>query len=393
MRGAGCPPERVRRARRDILIAALLAILLVSTGCIASRSSPSQAWSGVAIDGDVAYVGTQSGEVLRVNLERNGLVERVFSVPSGGRTDAFPGFYATPALVDGVVYAGGFRGFVFALDAETLTQRHPPFEIRGAALSKSIVGGVVAEGGRLVFGAAEGAAEGRLYVLDMELREQCTYPQRGAAATGAIWSTPTVVDGVAYFGDLAHHLHAVDIFTCESVWPGGAANLAGGVVAPPLYHEGRLYVGAFSEAFYEVDAATGAVRELLLADNWFWAKAATDGERVYAPSIDGRLYAIDIASRRHVWTYPADGEEIGPILSEPATADGLVVVGSDDENLVAIDAAGGFRVWDQRVGDKIRAPLAVDGSTVYVHALDRRLRAYDLDSRTLLWERDLEEGR
>ena len=36
---------------------------------------------------------------------------------------------------------------------------------------------------------------------------------------------------------------------------------------------------------------------------------------------------------------------------------------------------------------------AVDGSTVYVHSLDRRLRAYDLETRTLLWERDLEEGR
>lgn len=391
MRGAGNTPERVRQARRCILIAALLAVLLAGTGCIASRSSPSQAWSGVAIDGEIAYVGTQSGEVLRLNLARNGLVERAFSVPEGGRTDAFPGFYATPALADGVVYAGGFRGFVFALDAETLTQRQPPFEIRGAALSKSIAGGVVPAGGLLVFGAAEGAAEGRLYVLDKELREQCTYPQRGAPATGSIWSTPTVVDGIAYFGDLAHNLHAVDIATCESVWP-APANLAGGVVAPPLYHEGRLYVGAFSEAFYEVNAATGAVTELLVADNWFWAKAATDGERVYAPSIDGRLYAIEIASRRHVWTYPADGE-IGPILSEPAVADGLVVVGSDDENLVAIDAAGGFRVWDQRVGDKVRAPLTVDGSTVYVHSLDRRLRAYDLESRALLWERDLEEGR
>ena len=84
---------------------------------------------------------------------------------------------------------------------------------------------------------------------------------------------------------------------------------------------------------------------------------------------------------------------VDAILSEPAVAGGLVVVGSDDENLVAIDAAGGFRVWDQRVGDKVRAPLTVDGSTVYVHSLDRRLRAYDLDSRTLLWERDLEEGR
>ena len=391
MRSAGHTPERVRQLRRYILIAALLAILLVSAGCVASRNSPSQAWSGVAIDGDIAYVGTQTGEVLRLNLARNGLVERSFAVPAGGRTDAIPGFYGTPALMDGVVYAGGFRGFVFALDAETLTQRLPPFEIQGAMLSKGIVGSIVPAGGRLVFGAAEGAAEGRLYVLSTELLEQCTYPQRGTAATGAIWSTPTVVNGIAYFGDLSHNLHAVDISTCESVWP-GPANLAGGVVAPPLYHDGRLYVGTFSEAFYEIDAATGAVTELVVADNWFWAKAATDGERVYAPSIDGRLYAIEIGSRRHAWTYPAEGD-IGPILSAPAVVDGLVIVGSDDENLVAVDAAGGFRVWDQRVGDKVRAPLTADGSTVYVHSLDRRLRAYDLETRTLLWGRDLEEGR
>ncbi len=377
------------RAPAPFAVLLMLAVIVALTGCAGNRSSPSQAWSGLAVDGSTGYVGTRDGKVFAVDLEAQGRITNTFEAPSAGRTDAFPGFYGIPAVADGRVYVGGFDGVVYALDALGLTLA-TSFEIEGDRLSKGIMGSVVAVGRRIVFGGSESADTGRLYVLDEDLREVCVYPARGDDPVGAIWSTPVVVDGIAYFGDLLHKLHAVAIAGCESIWL-EPVDLEGGITAPALVLDEKIYIGSFNQTFFVVDLETAGASPVLEADNWFWAGAATDGSRVFAPSLDGRLYAIDLRTRRLVWTYPAEGD-IGPIISSPVVVGDAVVVGSDDENIVVLSAATGARLWDQRVGDKIRAPLTAVGSVVYVHALDRVLRAYDVADRRLLWERDLEAG-
>ena len=396
MRRSGGLPGGTR-ARAPFAVLLVLAVVVALTGCAGNRSSPSQAWSGLAVDGSTGYVGTRDGKVIAVDLEAQGRITNTFAAPSAGRTDAFPGFYGVPAVADGRVYVGGFDGVVYSLDALGLTLA-TSFEIEGDRLSKGIMGSVVAVGRRLVFGGAESADTGRLYVLDEDLREVCVYPARGDDPVGAIWSTPTVVDGIAYFGDLLQELHAVAIDSCESIWP-APIDLKGGITAPALVLDGKLYVGSFHQTFFVVDLQTAFVVDrqtasaspLLEADNWFWAGAATDGSRVFAPSLDGRLYAFDVATRRLLWTYPAEGD-IGPIISSPVVVGDVVVVGSDDENIVVLSASTGARLWDQRVGDKIRAPLTAVGSVVYVHSIDQMLRAYDVAERRLLWERDLRAG-
>ena len=369
----------------------LFAILtLVLAGCAGNRSSPSQAWSGLAVDGSTGYIGTQNGEVIAVDLEAQGRETASFAVGSAGRTDAFPGFYGVPTIANGKVYVGGFNGIVYALDATGLIEVRS-FEIEGDKLSKGILGSIVTAGTRFVFGGSESADTGRLYVLDEDLREVCVYPARGNDPVGAIWSTPTVVDGIAYFGDLSHNLYAIAVDDCEPVWA-APVGLGGGISAPVLVLDNKLYVGSFNQTFYAIDLETAGASAVLEADNWFWAKAATDETRVFAPSLDGRLYAYDLTTRRVAWVYPADGD-IGPIISAPVVVGDTVVVGSDDENIVVLDAATGTRLWDQRVGSKIRAPLTAAGSVVYVYTIDRVLRAYDVVDRRLLWEQDLGKGR
>ena len=71
---------------------------------------------------------------------------------------------------------------------------------------------------------------------------------------------------------------------------------------------------------------------------------------------------------------------------------GIVALGSDDGNLVLLDPETGQRLWDQRIGEKIRAPLVSNQGIVYVHRTDKKLHAYDLNTRRLSWIRDLESG-
>ena len=194
-----------------------------------------------------------------------------------------------------------------------------------------------------------------------------------------------MVDGVAYFGDLSHRVHAVSIADCRLVW---SVELGGAVVAPPVVVGGKLYVGAFDRVFYEIDRATGVFSELFTAGGWFWAGAATDGRRVYAPSLDGTLYAYDTRDRT-VWTYEEADPQ--PILSAPVVVGDKIVMASDS-GAVTLLSAGGVRL-DSFVnpGDQVRAPLTVRDDIVYVHSLGEVVTALRVVGTRLEREWSLDE--
>ena len=331
----------------------LLAAALVAAGCAQNRSASTQSWSGLAGNGDSLFVGTSDGKLIQLSAGAGLAGYAPYSVPEAAEGQGFPALYGTPTVDGDRVVVAAYNGVVVSLNASDLSAPLT-FEIDGNDLTKGIAGSVAASGGVLVVAASEDADKGRLYVLDkFSLTENCRYPARNEDPVGQLWTTPVVQNGVAYFGDLSHRVHAIDITDCRPVWD-SPAELGGAVVAPPVIARAKLYLGAFDQAFYAIDLATGDVRKLFEADNWFWAGAATDGDRVYAPNIDGNVYAYDIAADRVAWTYP--GEIAEPILSTPAVVGGQVVYAADTGVMTVLRASDGARQWDRRVGDTVRAP-------------------------------------
>ena len=370
-----------------LLTAIVLAVLLA--GCAQSRNAATQSWSGVAVAGDSTYVGTREGRIIKLSLDAGLAQVGPYQVPQPDREQGFPALYGTPVVEDGRIYVGTYNGIVLSLDAASLGDART-FEIDGNDLAKGIAGSVVPHGGSLVVAAAEDAGEGRLYVLEASsLVEKCRYPARNEPPVGQMWTTPVVQDGIAYFGDQSKQVHAVSIGDCRPVWDRPAA-LGGAVVAPPVISAGYLYLGAFDRAFYRVSIATGAQEELFEANSWFWGAAVTDGTTLYAPNMDGNIYAYDITSGRVVWTYPAD-DESEPVLASPVLSDGELVYASDSGVMVVLDAQSGSRKWDRRVGNDVRAPLTAEGRLVFLHSLDETITAIDLDTKQLAWERNLND--
>ena len=371
-----------------LLVAIVLAVLLA--GCAQSRNAATQSWSGIAIAGDSAFVGTREGKLIQLSLDRGLAQIAPYQVPQPDQEQGFPALYGTPVVVDGRLYAGTYNGVVLSLDAASFGDART-FEIPGNDLAKGIAGSVVAYNGSLVVAAAEDAGEGRLYVLEAaSLVEKCRYPARNEPPAGQLWTTPVVRDGIAYFGDLSHRVHAVSIADCRLVW-NEPAQLGGAIVAPPVLAGGYLYLGAFDRAFYRVSTASGAPEKLFdEAVGWFWGAAITDGTMLYIPNMDGNLYAYDSASGRVAWVYP-DNDEGEPILASPVLSDGELVYASDSGIMVVLDARSGTRQWDRRVGNDVRAPLSADGRLVFLHSLDETVTAVDLDTKQLAWERNLDD--
>ena len=85
-----------------------------------------------------------------------------------------------------------------------------------------------------------------------------------------------------------------------------------------------------------------------------------------------------------IWRFATGGF----VVNAPAVANGVVYVGSDDNNVYSLDAASGEMNWSFETGDVIRStPTVVDGA-VYVGSNDNHVYALDAASGEMLWKYD-----
>ncbi len=69
----------------------------------------------------------------------------------------------------------------------------------------------------------------------------------------------------------------------------------------------------------------------------------------------------------------------------PGAGEGLVVVGSLEGDVIALDAATGAEKWKAKVGNEVLAAPAIGGGTVYVHSNDGRVTAFDATTGERRW--------
>jgi outer membrane protein assembly factor BamB/PKD repeat protein len=102
---------------------------------------------------------------------------------------------------------------------------------------------------------------------------------------------------------------------------------------------------------------------------------------VYVGSNDNNLSAIDAATGTVKWWF-ATGNYV---YSSPAVANGVVYVGSYDNNLYAIDAVTGTEKWRFATGNYVYSSPAVANGVVYVGSYDNNLYAIDAVTGTEKW--------
>jgi outer membrane protein assembly factor BamB len=83
---------------------------------------------------------------------------------------------------------------------------------------------------------------------------------------------------------------------------------------------------------------------------------------VYFGSNDNNVYALDASTGAKLWNY-ATGETVN---SSPAVANGVVYVGSDDANVYALNAKTGAKLWSYAAGDIVESSPTVANGVVYV---------------------------
>ena len=94
---------------------------------------------------------------------------------------------------------------------------------------------------------------------------------------------------------------------------------------------------------------------------------------IYVGSDDNNLYAIDAITGKEKWRF-ATGDDV---YSSPAVANGVVYVGSGGVNLYAIDAVTGKEKWRFMAGGAVSSSPAVSNGVIYVGSSVKNLYAID----------------
>jgi outer membrane protein assembly factor BamB len=115
-------------------------------------------------------------------------------------------------------------------------------------------------------------------------------------------------------------------------------------------------------------------------DNVVSSPAVVDGT-VYVGSDDNNVYALDAGDgteQRRFQTYDW-------VYSSPSVVNGTVYVGSDDNNVYALDAGDGTQQWRFKTEHGVYSSPAVVDGTVYVGSHDDNLYALDADGGAEQW--------
>ena len=149
---------------------------------------------------------------------------------------------------------------------------------------------------------------------------------------GAVKASPSLKDGVLYFGDYSGNVQAISEQSGRRLWIRGSegALLGSGTfysTAAVVY--GRVFLGNTDGRVYAYDAAPARLDWAVQTGAYVYASPAVTNARglgptIYLGSYDGNFYALNARSGQMDWQYDAHGR-----ISGSATIIGRIVYFAD----------------------------------------------------------------
>ena len=369
--------ERAMAKRTAMTI--LLAVAMTAVGCDAAAPSPAAPTNGTDAPASSGGAGTipPLGDVpfFRADPAAQGRHPGPgpASKPVLAWRVAVGSMHVVPILVDGMVIVGTNEGRLVAVDAHTGAIRWT--YQAGGAIKPSL-----AAANGLVF-ATDGAA---LHAVD------------AATGTGR-WSAPiddavgrlNVVDGVVYAGAPGGVVgfHA-DTGAEAWRWNGGPAGVP--VAAGPIA-DGVGYFATRDGRVFAVDIASRAVRWSIQTIGNDVASGQVVGDTFFvstnqadAPEPVGEIYAVERATGTIRWRFRAPS---GLQIKEGPVKDGVLYANGRADGLWALkdDGAEATVRWHVDAPES-HWPMALVGDTLYQARVDGSIGAYATGDGALLWE-------
>ncbi len=145
------------------------------------------------------------------------------------------------------------------------------------------------------------------------------------------------------------------------------------VRASPLVYNGILYIGAYDNNLYALDAQGGKFLWKFPAQRGICSTACAWERFVAFGSEDGNVYALNAQSGQLHWTARTGG----PVRSSPRLLADILYVGSDDQLIYALDPRRGEQLWSYRTWGAVRSSAVLAGGSVFVGSDDGHVYALE----------------
>jgi outer membrane protein assembly factor BamB len=163
----------------------------------------------------------------------------------------------------------------------------------------------------------------------------------------------------------------------------------------------NVFVGTEDGTVHAYDSGTGASKWVANVSSEILAAPMAEDGIVVVRSIDGRIFGLDEDTGTRLWIY----DHSVPLLtlrgnSEPLIRAGIVYIGYDGGEVVALRLQDGILIWEQVVisaegRTELERLADIDGKLVYVasdllvSSYKTRLASLAADSGRLLWFKDI----
>jgi outer membrane protein assembly factor BamB len=301
--------------------------------------------------------------------------------------------------------------------ASSLPER---LEIRWKFTAKEAIEGTAAIVGDTVY---VGSLDEHLYALKLTNGE-IKWKYKG----GPFRAPPSVHNGAVYIGDEDGLFHCVDAAKGKKLWTfetgseiSAGASFAGDtilvgsgdehlyclskdgtqkwkfrvpggpVMAAPAVVRNRTFVAGCDSTLHVINLKDGKELASLDIGGQTGASSALSGDHLYVGTMANQFLAINWKKPSIEWTFEAQKRQ-QPFFASAAVTDKLVLVGSRDKLVHALDRKNGREVWSFPTRGKVDSSPVVVGQRVFVGSLDGNLYVLDLAKGTELKKFELGRG-
>src|SRR5688572_2128818 len=306
-----------------------------------------------------------------VNLPRDPATAWTFSA-SGPIT-------AEAAIVGGRVYVGTAKGTLHCLNADSGKEIWK-FETKDAITAAPAV-----SAGKVFVSSNDG----KLYALNADNgTEAWNFASEDKISAGAIAirSPDGTADWILLNGydGTTRVLNAAD---GKLVWSYKTDDYING---SPAVVDGRYLVfGGCDAQLHVVNLKDGTLVHKIPTSAQIPASIATFGTMAFCGNYANEAVAFDVVGGKVAWVYE---DRALPFFSSPAVNDRLVLIGSRDKHLHAINRRTGEAAWKFQTGGRVEGSPIIFNDGVVFGSSDGRLYAANLEGGTELWQLELGEA-